>query len=500
MRLGWWRRHDDIPVVELHRSKPVRFGAVVLVVLAVLLYFGFTKAIPFKKSYVLKAQFTSALKIHPSSPVRIAGVAVGQVTGLRREGRTGLVTMEIQGNGLPIHSDATLKIRPRIFLEGNFFVELQPGSPSAPDLPSGSTIPVTHTAVPVQLDQLLDALNTDTRANLQEFLHGYGESLTHKPNAAENAEQEPEVRGLNGAQALNLAYQRGPKAFKGSTIVAQAFNGVEQHDISHLIANTRRLTRELNVHESELGEWVDNFDTFLHNFAAEASSLHEAVARFPKTLSTTSRAFVAIRAAFPEVRTFSRAFAPGVAEFNGTIDAALPWIDQVKASLAPNEVGGLAQALRSATPAFAQLVAAQPAFYRTQEQFSKCLTNVFFPAGNTKLQDGSNTAGVPDYLEFWYALTGFAGLGQGFDGNGPRTSFVVGGGGQPVLSAPVTTIGGKSSGEKLHLIARAAYPPLGTRPRLPASEPPYKPLVPCSTQRLQSFNGPLSTGPADGSG
>jgi hypothetical protein len=189
-----------------------------------------------------------------------------------------------------------------------------------------------------------------------------------------------------------------------------------------------------------------------------------------------------------------------VAEVNGTINAALPWIEQVKASLSPNEVGGLSVALRSATPAFAQLVVAQSPFFRTQELFSKCLTKVFFPAGMTKLQDGANTAGVPDYLEFWYALTGFAGLGQGFDGNGPRTSFVVGGGGQPVLSAPVTTVGGKSGGEKLRLIAHAAYPPLGTKPRLPASEPPYRPLVPCYTQSPQNFNGPLSSGPADGNG
>ena len=37
------------------------------------------------------------------------------------------VTMEIEDKGLPIHEDAELKIRPRIFLEGNFFVDLQPG-------------------------------------------------------------------------------------------------------------------------------------------------------------------------------------------------------------------------------------------------------------------------------------------------------------------------------------------------------------------------------------
>ena len=43
-----------------------------------------------------------------------------------------VVTMSIKDHGLPIHEDATAKIRPRIFLEGNFFVDLQPGTPGAP--------------------------------------------------------------------------------------------------------------------------------------------------------------------------------------------------------------------------------------------------------------------------------------------------------------------------------------------------------------------------------
>ena len=44
------------------------------------------------------------------------------------------VTMQIDDKGLPIKKDAELKIRPRIFLEGNFFVDIEPGSPSAADL------------------------------------------------------------------------------------------------------------------------------------------------------------------------------------------------------------------------------------------------------------------------------------------------------------------------------------------------------------------------------
>jgi phospholipid/cholesterol/gamma-HCH transport system substrate-binding protein len=202
-RLRWWRRRDEVPVIELYRTNPVRFAIVLLGILAIVVYFGFTKHVPFKHGFRLNAQFATAVNIKGKSPVRIAGVDVGKVSSIKRVGDTGLVSMEIESNGLPIHSDATVKIRPRIFLEGNWFVELQPGSPSAKTLSSGATLPTTQTSDPVQLDQVLDALNTETRANLQDFLAGFGDGLTRKPNAAEDAEQDPDVRGLNGAQALN---------------------------------------------------------------------------------------------------------------------------------------------------------------------------------------------------------------------------------------------------------------------------------------------------------
>ena len=254
----WFRRRDTLPVPELMRTNPVRFGIVVILVLAVVIYFGFTKRIPFKHGYQLKGVFATAVNIHPASAVRVAGVDVGHVTALTRHGNTGLVTMEIEPRGLPIHSDATLKIRPRLFLEGNWFVEVQPGSPSAKTLSSGATIPITQTSDPVQLDQVLDALNSDTRSNLQTFLIEYGAALTAKPTPAQDAEQDPEVRGLNGAQGLNKAYHRGPEALRATAVLNQAITGTEPHDLSKLVAGIGKVTAALNVHDQQLGELIGN--------------------------------------------------------------------------------------------------------------------------------------------------------------------------------------------------------------------------------------------------
>jgi ABC-type transporter Mla subunit MlaD len=497
-RARWWRRRDQTPVVELQRSNPVRFGIAVIVVIAFVVYFGFTKHIPFKHGFRLKAVFATAVNIQPKSPVRIAGVNVGKVTAIKREGKVGVVSMEIESGGLPIHQDATLKIRPRIFLEGNWFIEMQPGSPSVKTISSGATIPITQTSDPVQLDQVLDALNTDTRANLQNFLIGYGDGLTRKPNAAEDAEQEPEVRGLDAAQAINKAYQRGPSALRGGAIINQAVTGTEPHDLSKLVASIGRVAAALNVHEQQLSELIPNFNTFFSEFAAQSSSLRATVAELPGSLLNIDRGLAALDAAFPPARTFAHDILPGVRNTNVTVAAALPWIEQVQASLAPSELGGVAKGLATAAPSFVKLTSEQTPLYKQTDLFNKCLTKVLYPAGNTKIQDGTSTSGVENYKEFWYSLVGLASIGQNFDGNGSSVRFQIGNSGQTLKSAPSSLLGAKVKG--LRMLAHAPLAPQGTRPAYPAEEPPYQPLVPCYTQALPNFNGPLSQGPADGSG
>jgi phospholipid/cholesterol/gamma-HCH transport system substrate-binding protein len=498
-RLRWWRRHDEIPVVELNRTSPVRFAIVFLVIVAIAIYFGFTKHIPFKHGFRLNAQFASAINIKSKSPVRIAGVNVGKVTGIKRQGSAALVSMEIESRGLPLHSDATVKIRPRIFLEGNWFVELQPGSPSTKTLSSGATLPSTQSSDPVQLDQVLDALNTDTRANLQNFLIGYGDGLTRRPSKADDAEQDPEVRGISAAESLNKLYRIAPSAERGGAIINQALGGTEQHDLSKLVQSVGKVTAALNVHEQQLGELIGNFNSFFHSFAAQSPSLRRAVAELPGALHSVNTGLRELDAAFPATKTFAKDILPGVKNTPQTVTATLPWIEQVEASLAPNELGGVAKGLLAATPQLAKLTAEQVPFQKQAELFNKCLTKVIIPAGNTRLQDGSATTGVEDYKEFWYALTGVAGIGQTFDGNGTLTQFLAGSGGPTVRSGEASVEGHPGKGG-LKLLAHASLAPQGTRPAFPKTEPAYEPLVPCYTQALPEFNGPLSSGPADGSG
>ena len=63
-------------------------------------------------------------------------------------------------------------MRPRIFFEGNLFFDIHPGTSAAPELDSGGTIPASQTSAPVQIDQVLGTLKSDTREDLQKLLVG----------------------------------------------------------------------------------------------------------------------------------------------------------------------------------------------------------------------------------------------------------------------------------------------------------------------------------------
>ena len=121
--------------------------------------------------------------------------------------------MELKDDALPIHEDAELKIRPRIFLEGNFFVELDPGTGSEPELDDGDTVPAAQTSGTVQLDEVLTSLQSDTRADLQKLLQGYGDALNGEPQPGEDDDQEPMTQGRDGGGvAQRLARHRAGRA------------------------------------------------------------------------------------------------------------------------------------------------------------------------------------------------------------------------------------------------------------------------------------------------
>ncbi|MFN8130823.1 MAG: MlaD family protein [Solirubrobacteraceae bacterium] len=474
---------------------PFKVGLIVLIVLLIGTYFGFAKHIPFTHGFRLKAVVESAVSIRTGSPVRIAGVNVGKVVDVQGQGSSdaAVVTMELDDTGLPIHKDAELKIRPRIFLEGNFFVDLEPGTPQASTVDDGYTIPITQTATPVQLDEVLTALQADTRVSLQNTLEGYGTGLTYQPTAQDDVGQDPSVQGKTGAQALNGALNYSADAFKSTALVNQALLGEAPNDLSKLVDSFGQVAGAVSRDEAQLTSFVSSFNTTLGAFADQQNSLRESIRLLGPTLQTTNRALDSLNAAFPPTRAFAIEILPGVKATPSTIDAALPWIAQTRKLVSDQQLGGLVKQLQPATAALASFTGAQLDLLPQANKLALCASRVLLPTGDIVVNDGAATTGVKNYKEFLYSLAGLAGEGQNFDGNGTYVRLNVGGGDRTVET-------GVSNYSGQRLLGKAVAPPLGTSPRKPSSKPAYVSSQPCYTQALPNVNGPQAgPGPADGS-
>ena len=481
------RATDRAPRSDRRGAAPFTVGAVVLATIAVLTYFGFAKHMPFTHGHRVHAIFQSANSIRAGSPVRIAGVNVGKVEKVERAGSSDAakVTLELQDRALPLHRDATARIRPRIFLEGNFFVDLQPGTPSAPRLPEDGTIPITRTSAPVQLDQVLTSLQYDARQDLRDLLHGYGTALTHRPTPAEDAGQDPLVRGRTAAEALNDSLRHSGPALRGVSVVNDALLGTAPHDVYKLLRGLARISAGLDRNEGRLQALVTDFAATTGAFASEEGNLRASIRLLAPTLEVANRTLADLNRAFPPTRAFAREVLPGVRETPATIDAAFPWIAQARPLLGPRELGGLVNELQPTTTALGHFVDDMRSLLPQVDLIDRCLTDVILPTGDVKIADGAFSTNTENYKEFWYTLVALSGEGQNFDGNGMYVRFQPGGGPFTVSTGPSTLTGDP-------LFGNAAARPLGTRPRYPGRRPAYVTSVPCYRSQPPDLNGPAA--------
>ncbi len=468
-----------------HRNRsPLAVGMVALAIILVAVFLGFTKDIPFTHGFRVKATFESANSLRLNSPVRIAGVAVGKVKKVEAKEGTNqaVVTLELKKAGLPIHEDATAKIRPRIFLEGNFFVDLQPGTPSSPKLSDGDVIKVTRTATPVQLDEVLTALQSDTRQDLRDVLDGLAQGLSSKPSAADDRNADPSARGKTAAESFNDAYKDSPGALKGTAQVNEALLGTEpDRDVARLLSGTAKTTGALIRHETQLKDLITNFNTTMAAFASEEGNLRTSIRLLAPTLVNANAALASLNRAFPPTRAFARDILPGVRETPATIEASFPWIDQARKLMSRPELRGLAEDAAPATRDLARLTNASLTLLPQIDRTALCARDTVLPTGDLVIHDQFDTH-TENYKEFWWTMVGLSGESQNFDGNGSMVRFAPGGGSQAVALGSA----GSPTGQ---LIGAASARVQGVQPKYPGKRPPYVSSVRCNKSKIPDVNG-----------
>jgi virulence factor Mce-like protein len=450
------------------RQRFGRFGWGVIGIVATLAvtYAVFTKLHVLSTSFTVKGIFqTAASQLQPGAPVRIAGINVGKVTSVGRgPGDTAEATMAIQSNGLPIHTDATMKIRPRLFLEGNFFVDLFPGSPAAPTVGSGHTFGLSQTSTPVQIDQVLNTFTDDPRTGMQEIIKGLGTAFE-----------------AGGAQALSNIYQRLAPASIPLAEATQATQGEHPNDLRDFIVKAAAIAGVISERSGQLGTLLSGFNQTIGAFAAQQNGLKQTFVQLNNTLSAADPSLSALDRVIGPLTRFAIAIRPALQRAPAILDDATPLLHAAQTLLSPSVAPVLLRDLSPALSSLDLLERRLPALLHLVTPVGRCVAQKVVPVMDQPVNDGRLSTGQPVWQELARYPVGLTSSAQNFAGNGYGVRYSFG------LSEQLvgTNLG---SVDNLLMLGPKNDPLIGARPAyVPGSQPPLAPNADCTAQPLTSL-------------
>ncbi len=241
---------------------------------------------PFQKFYSVNGNFSSAAAVVPGlgEPVNVAGVHVGEITGTTLQNGLGVIHMQIDPSKMPrLYRNASASLVPNTPLK-DMEVDIYPGSRSAGVLPSGGTIPVGQTTTPIDSDELLSALDSDTRSWLTTL-------ITELNGGTEGRGQD--IREL----------------FASLTPTADQLNQImgllasRHQELSQIVHNLGVLTKATSQKDAQIRTVVQAGDATIKALATQDVALESAVRQLPGTLQTT-------RTTLSDVTTFANALGP----------------------------------------------------------------------------------------------------------------------------------------------------------------------------------------------
>jgi len=151
-----------IGVLPRTRRERLALGAGAIIVAAALVAGGVLLYRANHQGKQVTAYFTETIGVYPGSTVRVLGVPVGTVDAIQPQGTQVKVTMTVNsGVAVPAGAKAVVVAASVV---SDRYIQLTPAYSGGPQLADNAVIPVSRTAVPVEVDQIYTSLNRFARA------------------------------------------------------------------------------------------------------------------------------------------------------------------------------------------------------------------------------------------------------------------------------------------------------------------------------------------------
>jgi len=263
----------------------LRRGSVLIAVALVLLFWAFMHHLPFAggpHGAVVRAEVRTAANVSSRTPVRVGGTDVGSVERLERAGggRTTTIVMRITKTGVRVSEDAQADVRYRTLLGGSMYIDLDPGSPSAPRL-GDRTIPLARTSAQVDWDEFNGIWAKPVPQGERRVVKGFADAL-EDPAALRTFLRAggPALRSF-GRAARAARGQRGgdlPALVREAARATRAFAG-DGRSLDNLIRGAQRMTAATARARAALGDTLDRAPVALRSARTTMARLDGTLTR-----------------------------------------------------------------------------------------------------------------------------------------------------------------------------------------------------------------------------
>jgi virulence factor Mce-like protein len=360
--------------------------------LLLFLWLSFGGPIPLKPTgYRVAVAFPEAPTLGIEADVRVAGVSVGKVRKkeLAAKGNRTDVEIELDSRFAPLAKDAKAMLRQKTLL-GETYVELTPGT-SKEKIAEGGRLPDGQVAPTVELDEIFDALDEDTKVGFRTWQQELGKGIQGRGHDLNDAFGTLPGFAKDGADVLEVLDAQGgalSRLVKNTGVVFGAISENESQ-LRNLITGSSRLFDATSRQKEALAESIRIFPTFLDEsevtlarlktFAQDTDPLIQDLQPVARDLGPTLRD---ARALAPDLRAFYQKLDPLISASKAGLPATTEILQGAKPLL-----GEIAPFLAEALPIFRF-------FEHNQLQVAEFLSNGSYALAAT----AQHKAGTGHYL------------------------------------------------------------------------------------------------------
>src|SRR5215217_2178499 len=263
-------------------------------------------------------------------------------------GAVAVITLRMEPRYGRVYKDATVLLRPKTGLK-DMVAELEPGTPRAGRIKEGGVIPVGQTLPDVNLDEILAALDTDTRDYLTILVGAGSEGL----------------RG-NGRRLANALRRFEPSARYGRRVFASLAK--RRQNIKRVVHNLSLIMDELGQKDDQVAEFVENSNAVFATLARQDANLRATLTELPSALNETQRGLGKAKTLADELGPTLQALRPGARALGPTLRQVRPFVRETTPVIR-DEIRPFVRAsrptVRELRPAARDLAAAAPDLRRT---------------------------------------------------------------------------------------------------------------------------------------